>query len=185
MEDAELIELFWERNEAAIRETAAKYGGLCFRIARNILASREDCEECVNDTYLGVWNAIPTQRPARFPAFIGRITRNLALKRYEYNTAAKRDPAAAGPFEELAECVCGRESVETEAEKRRTEAAINAFLGGLDKDKRDVFLCRYWFFESIDSICVRTSFSESKVKSMLFHTRKKLRAYLEKEGIDL
>ena len=185
MNDAQLIELFWTRNEAAIRETAAKYGGLCFRIARNILDSREDCEECVNDTYLGVWNAIPFQRPARFSAFISRITRNLALKRYEYNTAAKRDPAAAAPFEELAECVSGRESVEDETEARHIEAAINAFLSGLDKDKRDVFLCRYWFFEPIDSICARTGFSESKVKSMLLHTRRKLRAYLEKEGIEV
>lgn len=185
MDDAQLIELFWTRDESAIQATAAKYGSLCFRIARNILKSREDCEECVNDTYLGVWNAIPDQRPRRFSAFIGRITRNLALKRYEYNTAEKRHPAAATPFEELAECVSGRADVEDEAENRRIEAAINAFLGGLDKDKRDVFLCRYWFFEPIDSICTRTGFRESKVKSMLFHTRKKLRAYLEKEGIDL
>lgn len=185
MEDSGIIELFWTRNEEAIRETSAKYGKLCFHIAHNILESREDCEECVNDTYLGVWNAIPVQRPNRFSVFISRITRNLALKKCAYNTAAKRNAAAATPLEELEDCVSGRDFVENEAENRRIERVINAFLDKLEPEKRDIFLCRYWYFEPIDSICARTGFSQSKVKSMLFHTRKKLRAYLEREGVEV
>lgn len=101
MEDNRIVELYWERKEEAIRETALKYGRLCAYIAGNILSSHEDCEECVNDTYLALWNAIPSQRPSRFPAFVGRIARNLALKRYEYLSAAKRNPAAVTSLEEL------------------------------------------------------------------------------------
>lgn len=183
MEDREIIELFWHRNEDAIPATAEKYGGLCSRIAANILTSREDCEECVNDTYLGVWNAIPVQRPKYFSAFISRITRNLALKKVAYNLAVKRDSSAAISFEEMSDCVSGKESVEDVMEAKRLERAINAFLERLDRERRAVFLARYWYFESIESICARTGWSESKVKSMLFQTRKKLRTYLEREGI--
>jgi len=185
VEDTEIIELFWARNEAAIRETSAKYGKLCFHIARNILSSPEDCEECVNDTYIGVWNSIPVQRPSHFPAFISRIARNLALKKHDYNTAAKRRTEAETPLDELVDCVSGRESVENEVENRLIQRALNAFLRELDRDKRDVFLCRYWYFEPIDEICAHTGYSQSKVKSMLFHTRKKLRAYLEREGVEV
>ena len=185
MEDRKIIEMFWHRDEEAIPVTAEKYGGLCNRIAANILPSREDCEECVNDTYLSVWNAIPVQRPKHFSAFISRITRNQALKRVEYNIAVKRDYRAAIPFEELADCVSGSGTVEDEVEARRVERAINAFLETLDREKRTVFLARYWYFESVESICARTGWSESKVKSMLFQTRKKLRAYLEREGVSV
>ena len=101
MEDEKIIGLYWERSEDAIAETASKYGRLFFRIADNILSDQEDSEECVNDTYLGLWNAIPDARPSPFAAFAGRITRNLALKRYEYRSAAKRNPQAIRSFEEL------------------------------------------------------------------------------------
>ena len=107
MEDTALIDLYWQRDETAIEATAAKYGGLCGSIARNILKAPEDCEECLNDTYFAVWNAIPEQRPGRFSVFVSRITRNLALKKWEYLSAAKRNPAAVISLEELGDCVSG------------------------------------------------------------------------------
>lgn len=185
MEDHKIIELYWTRDETAIRETSSKYGRLCSYIAGNILASREDCEECVNDTYLAVWNAIPDKKPHYFSAFIGKIARNLALKKYEYITAAKRNPQAVMSLEELRDCVSGRDSVESEMENRRTENAIDDFLWRQSEEKRNVFIRRYWYFDSVESICERTGFGRSKVKSMLFEMRKKLREYLEKEGIEV
>lgn len=184
MDDNRIIELYWERKEEAITETALSYGRLCTYIAKNILSSHEDCEECVNDTYLAVWNAIPDKRPGRFSAFISRITRNLALKKYEYLSAAKRNPAAAVSLEELGDCVSGTDSVESEAEKRRIAGAIDQFLWRQREEKRNVFIRRYWYFDSIEAICQSTGFSQSKVKSMLHEMRRKLRAHLEREGIE-
>ena len=119
MEDEKIIGLYWERNEDAITETSSKYGKLFFRIASNILLNHEDSEECVNDTYLGLWNAIPKERPSPFSVFASRITRNLALKKYEYLSAEKLKPEAICSFEELGDCVSGKEYVESEAENRR------------------------------------------------------------------
>lgn len=185
MEDTALIDLYWQRDETAIEATAAKYGGLCGSIARNILKASEDCEECLNDTYFAVWNAIPEQRPGRFSVFVSRITRNLALKKWEYLSAAKRNPAAVISLEELGDCVSGTDSVEDEAENRRIERIIDAFLWEQSREKRDVFIRRYWYFDSIGAICEATGFSESKVKSMLLATRRKLRDYLESEGVQI
>jgi len=185
MDDSKIIELYWERSEDAITETDIKYGRLCRHIVKNILRSRQDEEECVNDTYLGIWNTIPPQRPNVFSAFVGRIARNQALKKYEYVTAEKRNPEAACSLAELDECVSSRDSVETELESRRIEKAINDFLWSQQEEKRLVFVLRYWNFESIAVISKRSGFSESKITSMLYHTRLKLRAYLESEGIEL
>ena len=184
MDDQKLIELYWIRDEDAIRETAAKYGKLCTYIAKNILKNIEDCEECVNDAYLAVWNAIPTQRPNRFAAFISRITRNLALKKYEYLSADKRNPSAVMSLDELGDCVSNEYRVESEVEKRRIEQTINIFLGKQSAEKRNIFIRRYWHFDSIESICKLTGFSQSKVKSILYEMRLKLRKYLESEGIE-
>ena len=185
MEDKEIIELYWARNERAITETSSKYGRLCFYIANNILANHQDSEECVNDTYLGLWNAIPRQRPTRFSVFVSRIARNLALKKYEYLSAAKRNPEAVCSFEELSDCVSGSAYVETELENKRIEQVIDSFLWRQGEEKRNIFISRYWYFESIGSICKRTGFSQSKVKSMLFDLRQKLKKCLESEGIEL
>lgn len=185
MDDERIIGLYWDRKEQAITETSSKYGSLCFRIANNILASHEDSEECVNDTYLSVWNNIPSNRPERFSAYIAKITRNLALTRYDYVSAKKRNPDAVCSLDELGDCVSGRETVESTIENRRIEEAINSFLWRQTKEKRDVFILRYWYFESLQDICQRTGFSLSKVKSMLFDLRRKLRDYLESEGVEL
>lgn len=185
MDDKRIIDLYWARDEAAIRETSFKYGRLCAYIVKNILASREDCEECLNDTYLAVWNSIPEQRPSRFSAFVSKIARNLALKKYEYVTAAKRNPKAVLSLEELGDCVSGTGSVESEMENRRIESAIDDFLWQQGEEKRNVFVRRYYYLDSIESISKYTGFSQSKVKSMLFEMRRKLREHLESEGIDV
>ena len=185
MDDEKIIELFWQRNEDAITETASKYGKLCRFISANILSRPEDCEEVVNDTYLAAWNSIPRQRPKRFSVFISRIARNLALNRSDYDSAAKRNPEAVCSLEELAECVSGKENVENEVENRRIEHLISVFLLKQTEEKRNIFIRRYWYFDSIVSISRRTGFSESKIKSMLFQLRKSLREYLESEGFEL
>lgn len=185
MDDNRIIELYWERKEDAIKETSIKYGGLCTHIAKNILSSYEDSEECVNDTYFAVWNAIPNERPNILSAFISRITRNLALKKYEYISAAKRNPVAITSLEELEDCVSGTNSVESEVESRYIESTLDKFLWRQGEEKRNIFIRRYWYFDSIESICKSTGFSQSKVKSMLYEMRQKLRKYLENEGIEI
>ena len=185
MDDLKIVELYLSRSEDAIVETDLKYGRLCRYVAMNILRNKEDSEECVNDTYLGAWNAIPPQKPNRLSAFISRITRNLSLKKYEYVSAAKRNPEVLVSLTELEDCVSGQDYIEVEFENKRIEKAISDFLWQLDIDKRTVFIRRYWYFESIDSICRRCGFSQSKLTSMLYHTRQKLRQYLESEGIEL
>lgn len=129
MEDTALIGLYWQRDETAIEATATKYGGLCGSIARNILKAPEDCEECLNDTYFAVWNAIPEQRPSRFSVFVSRITRNLALKKWEYLSAAKRNPAAVVSLEELGDCVSGTDGVEDEMENGASNGSLTRFFG--------------------------------------------------------
>ncbi len=185
MDDETIVNLYWARDESAIAETSLKYGGLCNHIANNILSNHEDREECVNDAYLAVWNAIPDKRPSRFSVFISRIVRNLALKKYEYVSAAKRSPSAVTSLEELGDCVSGTDSVESEIEKRHVESTIDEFLWRLDEEKRNVFIRRYWYLDSIGAICERTGFSQSKVKSMLHGMRRKLRKRLESEGIEV
>ncbi len=185
MEDQQIIELFWNRNEAAITETDAKYGKLCLHIARNILSGPEDCEECVNDTYLTAWNLIPPQVPRQLSHFIGRITRNLALKKFEYLSAAKRNPDAVISLGELGDCVSGKESLDEEWESHQIQASLNRFLEGLNPEPRKIFLWRYWYFLSMGEIAQRAGYSESKVKSMLHRTRKSLRIHFAKEGIQV
>lgn len=184
-EDKEIIEMYWKRNEGAIRETDVKYGRLCQHVARHILSSPEDCEECVNDTYFAAWNSIPPKRPDKLSAYISRITRNLALTRYDYLTAEKRNVQMVCSLEELGECVSGVESAGSELTDRYIETAINDFLWQQSEEKRNIFIRRYWYFDSIEEIVKQTGFQESKIKSILFRMRGKLRVYLESEGIEV
>jgi RNA polymerase sigma-70 factor (ECF subfamily) len=185
VEDKEIIDLYWERDEDAIKQTSLKYGKLCAYIANNILSNQEDSEECVNDTYFAVWNAIPSKRPNRLSVFVSKIARNLALKKYEYLSAAKRNSSMTASLEELGDCVSGTDYVELEIAKKYIENAISQFLWQQSDEKRNVFIRRYWYFDSIEQICSRTGFSQSKVKSMLYDMRRKLREYLESEGIEV
>jgi RNA polymerase sigma-70 factor (ECF subfamily) len=186
MDDEMILDLYWARSESAISETAKKYGSYCIRIAANILRNNEDAEECVNDTYHKAWDAIPPQRPSNFRAFLGRITRNLSLNRYKEQKTQKRGgDNIALIYSELEECIPSNSSVETEYESGIIVEAINSFLLTLDKDSRIIFVRRYWHAEPIQAIAACFRMSDSKVKSMLFRTRKKLRAYLENEGVIL
>ncbi len=182
MDDTRIIELYFERSEDAIKETEAKYGRLCSRIAKNILGTNEDTEECVNDTYLSLWNTIPPQHPENLTAFISRIVRNLAFKKHEYNSAKKRSSVHLVSLSELEE-ILPDAHIGAGTSDEDIGRAISSFLLGEKETARDVFIRKYWFFDSVADIAERYSFSESKVKSMLFQTRLKLKIYLKKEGI--
>ncbi len=184
MEDKEIVALFWARAESAIAETARKYGAYCRAIAANILPSPEDVEECLSDTWLGAWNAMPPQRPAVLSPLLGRIARNAALTIWRRDHAQKRDGGNLAVLDELGECVGGG-SLEEELERRRLGEAVRAFLDTLSPQQRRVFLRRYWYCDSLEDIARRYGFSLSKVKSMLLRMRRKLRDYLTKEGFSL
>lgn len=184
MDDLSIIELYFERDEKAIQETDKKYGHLCFNVAINVLGDDEDSEECVNDTYLSVWNKIPPTRPNNFKAFICKITRNLSLKKLQYNKAIKRTPESLVSFSEL-EYVLPDNSIVSNIENAEIGKLISEFLMHEKPDARAVFIRKYWFFDSVEDIATRYSFSESKIKSLLYHTRSRLRDYLRKEGVEL
>lgn len=182
MTDQSIIDLFWRRSEDAVRNTADKYGSYLIKIAMNILGRYEESEECVNDTYFTAWKQIPPDRPSRLLPYLGRITRCLALNRYDYNRAQKRDTAFTCQLSELEECLSGSASAEQEYESGEIAACISAFLTEQSEDARNIFIRRYWYSDSIADIAERFKMGESKVKSMLLRTRKKLRIYLESEG---
>lgn len=182
MEDNEIIELFAARDERAIAEVKAKYGGICRSVALSMLRDREDAEECISDVYLILWNKIPPA-PENLKAYICRVTKNTCLKRIEYNSAAKRNGKPLS-LSELGEELQIEEHSSQQSDMELGEI-ISAFLRLQKPEVRNVFLRRYWLMESVEEIACRFSFSKSKVKSMLFHTRSKLEKYLKKEGIDL
>lgn len=190
MQDTEIVELYWQRSERAIAETSAKYAGYCTAIARNLLQRSEDAQECVNDTYLGAWNAMPNERPALLRAFLGKITRNLALTRFDYNHAQKRSANLTVLLSELEDCLSSSirpdgacEAPETAFDKNEVLRALNAFLAGLAPLERRAFVRRYWYADPLHEVAAHLGMSESKAKSMMLRTRKKLRAHLEQEEI--
>lgn len=184
MDDAQLIEMFFARNEHAIKETDKKYGKLCFRVADNLLRNKEDAEECVNDTYLVAWNKIPPTRPNNFTAFICKITRNLSLKKLESANAKKRSPDAIISLSEI-ESLVPDNSFTTDMTDEEVGKLISVFLRGEKELNRNVFLRKYWFFDSVSQIAEMYSLSENNVKSLLFRTRNRLREFLKKEGFEL
>lgn len=186
MEDSEIIRLYWERSADAIAATAGKYGGYCRAIAKNILRSEEDVEECVNDTWLRLWNAIPPQRPAQLSAFLGRVVRNLSLDRLQQIRTEKRGGGGLElVLEELSECVSGGETVEQALDRAELLAAINGFLGSLPKQKRDLFVLRYWHAYPIADIAARHGLSVGSVTMSLKRCRENLRNYLKERGFEL
>lgn len=184
MEDSQIIALYFQRDENAIRETDGKYGKLCYSIAYNILNVHEDAEECVNDTYVGVWNAIPPTRPHNLMAFVCKITRNLSLKRWEYLNREKRAGNKIVSFEEL-EAVLPDDRFTPNASDEQVGQLISTFLRNQKESARNVFIRKYYFFDSIEEIAKRYAYTESKVKNMLLRTRNKLKDYLIKEGVVL
>lgn len=182
MTDQTIIDLFWQRSEDAIRNTSQKYGKYLTKIAMNILNYYEESEECVNDTYLAAWEQIPPDRPQKLLPYLGRITRCLALNRYDYLTAQKRNIEFTLQLSELEECLMGVDSIETQYESGEVASVISAFLRMQNSDVRNIFIRRYWFSDSITEIASRFNMSESKVKSTLFRTRNRLKKHLESEG---
>ena len=179
MEDSEIIELYFNRDEAAVTQTSAKYGRYCGAIAFRVLHSREDSEECVNDTWWKAWNSIPPERPRILSAFLGTITRNLALHRYEKQHAGKRGGGeTAAALEELAEVLASGDVTEAEAilqtEGSELTELLNGFLGGLSPDARVIFLQRYWYMEPVKEIAAGLGVSEGSSSSFAENFRRKL-----------
>ena len=184
MEDEKIIELYFERNETAIDETANKYGNYLYKIAYNILSDNEDSEESLNDTYLGAWNSIPPEKPKIFSAFLSKITRYISLNKIRNKNAEKRgNGEIALAFEEIEECIPSKSSVISEIETKELARMISDYLKSLPKTERIIFVRRYYYFDSISDICEKFGFSKSKTSSLLYRTRKKIMSYLKKEGV--
>ncbi len=184
LEDERILALYWARDAAAIQETDVKYGARLHGLSRRLLPVREDAEECVNDTYLGAWNAIPPARPAHFFAFLAKLCRNLACNRLDWLNAAKRRADVVSLTDELAACVPGADGGREQA-LRELGGLLSDFLRGLPQESRLFFLRRYWFMDFVKEIAERYAVGESRVKTSLFRTRRRLREYLEKEGISV
>ena len=183
MEDKQIVELYWAREESAIRETAVKYGNYCHSIAYAVLQNQQDADESVNDTYLDAWNTMPPNRPSVLATFLGKITRRIAIDRWRIRTALKRGgDEMMLALDELEECVSGSCDVELQVQRKELVTAICRFLEELPETERRIFLLRYWYVEPILSISRRFGFSRSKVASVLHRVRGKLRQHLEKEG---
>ena len=183
MDDNHIVDLYWQRNESAISETATKYGKYLHSISYQILLNNEDAEECVNDTYNDAWQSMPPHRPSILSTFLGKITRRISIDLWRKYSAEKRGGGVMTlALDELEECVLGTGDVEAEVERLELQKKLNDFLLALPKVDRQVFMCRYWYMDSISDIAKQFAYSQSKVKSRLYRTRNKLRAMLEKEG---
>ena len=186
MDDAKIVQLYWDRDEQAIPATADKYGNYCTSIAWNILGNREDAEECANDTYMYAWNSMPPHRPNILSVFLGKLTRNLSLNRYKQNTADKRGGGEVPVvLDEIAELVSDTDSIEQEVDCKVLVKAIDAFLDRLPSVQRSIFICRYWYFDSISGLALRFGMTEGHVSVTLNRLRRKLRNYLSEGGFDL
>ena len=185
MEDNRIVELYFERSEAAISETQKKYGKYCQYIAYSILNSQLDAEECVNDTYIRAWESIPPQRPQILKSFLGKITRNIALDRYDRLHALKRGGNAGLALEEIGECIPDTKDGREMSDEIALKEAINGFLASLPKQTRIIFMRRYWYLSPIAHISGDLGLSVNNVKVILMRTRKKFKEYLEKEGISI
>ncbi len=184
MKDSEIVDLYWQRSERAIQETDHKYGRYCAHIAFAVCSDRLDAEECVNDTWLRAWNAMPTERPSVLSTFLGRITRNLAINRFEKRTRQKRGGGETPlALDELAECVPSDADPGREIELRELQEAIRRFVEGLQDTEQKVFVARYWYLASVEEISRRLGWTQSRTKSLLFRLRKRLRAFLKEEAL--
>lgn len=186
MDDNDIIDLFFDRNEEAISYAKLKYGQRLLRSALNILRNHQDAEECLNDALLKAWNAIPPNRPTMLGAFLAKISRNLAINKWKASTTARRGGTDTTILlGELEDSVPETDGVETQYESNLVTQAINEYLAALEQNARVAFVLRYFHGESMASVCARLNMSESKAKSLLHRTRKKLKTHLEKEGIVL
>ena len=183
MEDSQIISLYFQRDESALTETDRKYGPFCRHMAGNILTRPEDAEECVNDTYHAAWNAIPPEKPNPLQAYLCRLTRNIAVTRYHAGKAAKRNSRYDVALDELEGCLAGWRTVEGELEAKELAQAIGRFLDGLNKEQRTLFVRRYWYADSVAELGRVTGAGSAAVSARLFRIRRKLKTYLEQEGM--
>ena len=184
--DKEIVDLYWSRDEKAIDETDKKYGKYLYTIAYNIIHSRLDCEECLNDTYLGTWNSIPPQRPGSLQGFLSRITRNIAVDRYRERSASKRIPSElVSSLEELGDTLSYDGSIEEEAAVSAVAEELNKFLRELDERDQFIFVCRYYYCDTIDDLSKMLSVSERTVFRAISKMREELRERLKEGGIEV
>jgi RNA polymerase sigma factor (sigma-70 family) len=182
--DDEIVKLYWERKEAAISASEKQYGKYCNSIAYGILNSHEDSEECVNETWLNAWNAIPPQQPNKLSLFLGKITRNLAFDKYKADRAKKRGGGEIVlVLEELEDCVPSENSTEQTIIDKAFDEIVNRFLHALPERECNIFLSRYWYSSPLKKIAEEFSMTENNVKASLFRSRAKLKQHLEREGI--
>lgn len=183
MRDEEIVKLYWQRSENAIKETSAKYQAYLSKIAYNVLSDFEDSKECVNDTYLAAWNSMPEHRPSVLSTYLGKITRRLSIDVYRKKNSVKRYASEyALSLSELEDSLADHKTPEQTLDATLLDEAINAFIRSLPEESRKVFIGRYYFFDSVKKIAAYCGISESNVKAILFRTRQKLKAYLVKEG---
>lgn len=185
MDDNQIVNLYFSRMEQAIKETKNKYSSFCRKIAFNILSNIEDTDECENDTYLKMWNSIPPNRPASLKAYIGKITRNIAIDLWKKNHTQKRNTGIEILFSELEDVISSTSQIENEYEIAELTSAINKWLSTLSKQEQSLFILRYWQGESVKNIAKQWNTSPGKLSSKLFKLRKSLKSALEKEGIYL
>ena len=178
MEDSAIIDLFFTRDERAIQEVNTKYGPLCYRLSYNILNNKQDAEECVSDSYLGLWNAIPPQRPNPLLTFLCKIVRNRSIARYHANTAAKRNGAYDAALSEIEPCLAAPDDPQRELEAKELARTLEQFLDGLTRENRVIFLRRYWFSDSYADIAKQVGLTEKNVSVRLTRIRAQLRTHL-------
>ena len=184
MEDEKIIELFFARSETAIKELDSKYGKVCYSISYNILNNNLDAEECVNDAYLGIWNAIPPQRPNPLLAFVCKIVRNISIMRHRTNTAMKRNSTYDVSMNEIEECIAAFDDVEKAIEAKTLAQMIESFLDTLTVENRVIFIRRYWFSDTYAQIAEHVGMTEKNVSVRLTRVRKQMRKYFtEREGL--
>ncbi len=186
MDDEKIVQLYWDRDEHAIPATAEKYGNYCNAIAKNILGNKEDAEECVNDTYLQAWNSMPPHRPSVLQTFLGKIVRNLSLNKYKRNNSSKRgNGELPAVLDELSDLISERDNVDQNFDDKELVGAIDAFLNTLSAEKKSIFICRYWYTDSIAKIANQHGMKEGAVSMILNRLRLKLSKYLSERGFEL
>lgn len=186
MEDAEIVELYWARDEDAVSQTKTKYGAYLNRVAYNILSDLEDSQECVSDTLLAAWRSMPDNRPKNLRTYLGKITRQVSIDLYRRRNRMKRYASEyAISLEELGDSFTDGRTPEDELNARLLTETVNRFLRTLPDEARNTFIGRYYFFDSVKNVARYCGMSESKCKSILYRTRQSLKVYLQKEGFDL
>lgn len=185
MEDVQIIDLYWRREEAAIAETQRKYGAFCYGIAKNILSVHEDAEECVSDTYHRAWEAIPPQRPVKLRAWLGKVVRNLAINQWNKGHAQKRYAGMTELFSELEDCVPSPHTIEREMGEKELSEYLSAWLRSLSREDRILFVRRYWNGEALRDLAEEWKLDPAKLAQRMYRLRGRLRTALEKEGIVL